>query len=333
MQILTPELIAGKKVLLRMDLDVPIKEGVVVDDFRLQAALPTIDMCLEHAETVTVMGHIGRPGGKEVPSLSVEPIYDWLAEGLGSQDLGECKLRLLENLRFERGESFDTAQDETAVSDYARELAKLGDFYVNEAFAAFHPAASTTVLPTLLPHAAGLRFAQEVEKLTQVLENPKRPLVAIIGGAKVEDKLPVIQALAKLADVVLVGGKLAAEISTQSHLLGEYSHKIVVAKLNEDGTDITPQTTEAWKQLLPHAKMVIWNGPLGKVEDPQNDQTRILAQAIIDSEAESIIGGGDTVAALDKWDLLDHFSFVSTGGGAMWEFLSKRTLPTIEALM
>lgn len=338
--VVAPELIAGKKILLRLDLDVPIKDKKVVDDYRLKAGLTTLKLCLEHAQSVTVMGHLGRPGGKEVPGLSVEPIYDWLCEQLDCQALAERKIRLLENLRFEKGE-------EECSIEFAKELIRLGsgDFYnssdsencklvyINEAFAAFHPAASTVVLPKLLPHAAGLRFAEEVKRLTQVLENPKRPLVGIIGGAKVADKLPAIQSLAKIADVVLVGGKLVAEIAADPNVLGENSHKIVVAKLNEAGTDITPQTCEAWQQMVRSAKMVLWSGPLGKVEDPQNDQTKLLAEAIVNNtEMESIVGGGDSIAAFDKWELLGKFTFVSTGGGAMLKFLADKTLPTIEAL-
>ncbi|MDO8638323.1 MAG: phosphoglycerate kinase [Candidatus Daviesbacteria bacterium] len=314
MQVVTPELVHGKKVLLRLDIDVPIKDGKVVDDFRLKAGLPTLKMCLENAQEVIIMGHIGRPKGFD-PELSVEPIYDWLeSQGLSSHI--ECgKLKLLENLRFE-------VEEDNCDLAYARQLASLGDVFVNEAFASYHESASTTVLPTLLPHFAGLRFAEEVEKLTEVRDNPKHPLVAIIGGAKVEDKLPVVEAMSKIADYVLVGGKLA----------GQSSDNILIAELNEVGTDVTAETIEKWKPIIREAKMIVWNGPLGKIEEPKNFQTHELANIIIQSEAESVVGGGDTIGYLGKLGLLERFSFVSTGGGAMLKFLIEGTLPTIEAL-
>jgi len=333
-----------------MDLDVPLGKpsavsrqpsagSVVLDDFRLKVGLPTLKLCLEHASEVIVMGHIGRPNGREVPELSVAPIYDWLEEELGGMEGLEGKLRLLENLRFEPGESFDTAQafgseaqarrDEDAVLKYAEKLAALGDVFVNEAFAAHHPAASTTVLPTLLPHTAGLNFAKEVEILTRVRENPGKPLVIIIGGAKVEDKFPVVLEMAKIADYVLVGGKIAGELSAVSSQL---SASVLVGKLNEEGTDITPETIDRWQEIIREAKMIVWNGPLGKIEDPKNDQTKRLAEMIVSSDAETVVGGGDTVTYLDQLGLLDKFSFVSAGGGAMLELLATGTLPTIEVL-
>lgn len=333
MQTVSAGLVSNKKVLLRMDLDVPIKDGRVTEDFRLKAGASTLKLCVDYAEEVVMMGHIGRPAGED-PNFSVEPIYDWLnSHGFGSA-LESKKLRLLENLRFESGE-------DKADLAYAKEILKLVQndnnniFYVNEAFAAHHPAASTTVLPTLLPHAAGLQFSKEVAMLTKVKDNPAKPLVAIIGGVKVEDKLPAALALSKIADYVLVGGKIAKELSDGSHSpreAGQLSDNILLAELTEDGEDIAQGTVDSWQKVIMQAKMVVWNGPLGKVEDPKNDQSRKIAQFIIDSKAQSIVGGGDTVAFLDKEGLLDKFSFVSTGGGAMLEFLGYGTLPTIEAL-
>lgn len=331
MQTVQPQLIFGKKVLLRLDIDVPIEEGKVAEDFRLKAGLPTLKLCLEHAHYVVILGHLGRPEGTVMKSLSVEPIYNWLVEQGFASSLENGKLKILENLRFEEGE-------EKADLEYAKQLAGFGDFFVNEAFASYHPAASTTVLPTLLPHAAGLRFAQEVEKLTEVLHHPQRPMIAIIGGAKVEDKLPVIKKMSQLADIVLIGGKLAGELKDNHHLIGEHGHKVAVAQLNEEGTDITPATVQAWTSMVAHTRMIIWNGPVGKIENQGQENlgsargTYELAQVLSNSEAEVIIGGGDTVAALDNWDMLDKFSFVSTGGGAMLKFFIDGTLPTIDAL-
>ncbi|KKR80181.1 MAG: Phosphoglycerate kinase [Candidatus Daviesbacteria bacterium GW2011_GWA1_41_61] len=344
MQVVTAELIKDKKVLLRLDLDVPIKEvgedGLeVAEDFRLLEGMETLKLCLDQAQTTIIMGHIGRPEGKEVEELSVEPIYDWLQQYLDCEDLGQRKLRLLENLRFESGE-------EACDLAYAKELASVGDFldsytpkaelsqtrsvYINEAFAAYHPAASTTILPTLLPHAAGLHFAREVEVLTKVRGNPGKPLVVIIGGAKVENKLPLVLAMAKIADQVLVGGKITLELVRSSAV--SLPANVLIGELNKEGTDIAEETVQKWKPVISGAKMIVWNGPLGKVEEDQNDQSKNIAQLIIKSGAESIIGGGDTITALNKWGLLNKFSFVSTGGGAMLKFLAEGTLPTIEAL-
>ena len=327
MQVVAPELIQGKKVLLRLDLDVPLREEnglmVIEDDSRLLAGMDTLGLCLEFASSVTICGHLGRPGGKEDPKLSVKPIVDWIEEGYGHIQLPPGKLHILENLRFEPGE-------DASDPEFAKELASHGDFYVYEAFASHRPSASTTIVPTLLPHAAGLRFAQEVDELTQVRENPIRPLVAILGGAKVDDKLPVIKAMAAKADVVLVGGKLAAEIKEQG--IEGLGANVMVGKLTEDGFDISDETVGAWSNLLKTAKEVVWNGPLGKFEDPKYNQTEKIAKAVIESGAKSIIGGGDTISAVTQYGLADQFTFVSTGGGAMLKLLADGTLPTIEAL-
>ncbi|MCL5783953.1 MAG: phosphoglycerate kinase [Patescibacteria group bacterium] len=352
MQVITPRLIQDKKVLLRMDIDVPLGNSkfkiqnskVVLEDFRLKAGLPTLNLCLEHARSVVIMGHLGRPEGQFVADLSVEPIYDWLFDhGFGSY-LKSGKLKILENLRFEKGE-------EEVSLEYAKELAQFAGgpacrpagFFINEAFASYHPAASTTVLPTLLPHAAGLCFAQEIDQLTTVLHNPKRPLVVILGGAKIEDKLPVIQMMSKLADIVLVGGKLALELKEKPEIAGEFGHKVAVGELNSEGLDMTPQTIQVWDSIIAHARMVVWNGPVGKMENSKLEGQEMgssrgtyeLARVILQSQAEVIVGGGDTVGFLGQVGLLEDFEskgFVSTGGGAMLKFLTDETLPTITAL-
>ena len=325
MQVVSPELITGKTVLLRLDLDVPIENGKVVDDTRLLSGMDTLGLCLEFAASVVVCGHIGRPGGKEVPELSVKPIVDLLDEGYGHIQLPEGKLHILENLRFEPGE------DEASL-DFAKELAGYGDFFVYEAFASHRPAASTTVVPTLLPHAAGLHFAEEVKHLLEVREKPLRPLITIMGGAKIEDKMPVIKSMAQVSDAVLVGGKLALELKDNEELFNNLGANVMVAKMREDGLDIADETLDAWKRVIAGGKEIVWNGPVGKFEDDSCDKTEKLAQAIIDSGAKSIIGGGDTISAMNKYNLLDHFTFVSVGGGAMLKLLEKGTLPTIEAL-
>lgn len=323
MQVVTADFVKGKRVLLRADIDV-LSEGKI-EEFRLKAGLPTLNLCLEQASQVVMMGHIGRPEGKIVPELSVEPIRQWFKEHDLYSQLTSGKLEVLENLRFD-------PREEACDSIYAGELAQMGDVYVNEAFSAYRPAVSSTILPTLLPHAAGLHFAEEVRVLGQVRDNPKKPFIAIMGGAKVKDKLPVIQVLAQKADAVLVGGKLVAEIRGQKL---ELPKNVMVGKLNEDGFDIAPETTSSWTGLISKAAMIVWNGPLGKFEDPKNEQSAKIAQIILDSQTEIVVGGGDTVSLLEGLGILGEFEkkgFVSVGGGAMLKLLSDGTLPTIEVL-
>jgi phosphoglycerate kinase len=322
MKLLSASFVKDQIVLLRLDLDVPIKNGKVEDDFRLMAGMETLGFCLEHAKTVILMGHIGRPEGREVPSLSVQPIIDWIVDGYGHIQLPKHKLHVLENLRFEPGE-------DAADPEFAKELASYGNVFVNDAFASYHPSASTTVLPTLLPHAAGFRFNEEVETLMQVRNHPVRPLIAILGGAKLEDKLPVVEKMSQIADWVLVGGKLAKELIDSGKRVGA---NVMVGELTPDGEDISEKTLSEWKSILPRAKQILWNGPVGKFEDPKNDATEKLAHAITLTQAKTIIGGGDTLSALNHGHFLEKFSFVSTGGGAMLKFLVDGTLPTIEAL-
>lgn len=327
MQVVTPELVKDKTVLLRLDLDVPIENGKVIDDLRLMAGMDTLGLCLEHAKSVIIMGHIGRPGGKVVPELSVKPIVEWLEQGYGHIQLPVGKLHILENLRFEPGE-------EVCDPAFAKELANYGNFFVNEAFASHHKSASTTVLPNLIPHAAGLNFAHEVKTLLKIRNNPEKPFVAIIGGAKLEDKLPVVEVLAKVADAVLVGGKLPAEIKDKNISIPP---NVLIAKMNEEGFDISKDAIEGFKKLILNAKQIVWAGPMGKYEDPKyNAGNQELAKAILASNAKIIIGGGDTLNALSEFESefakLDDRCFISTGGGAMLKLLSEGTLPTIEAL-
>lgn len=332
MQVVTAQLIKDKKVLLRYDFDVPLNrkesgagsitsEWEVEDDYRLKAGLETLKLCLENAKQTIIFGHIGRPGGKVVPELSVAPVAKWLKEACLKRKFPLGKLTVLENIRFEEGE--DACFAETAMS-----LASMGDFFVNEAFAAHHEAASTTLLPTLLPHAAGLHFAKEVEVLTKLRENPDKPLIALIGGAKVEDKYDAIIALSKLCQAVLVGGLLPSKIRDGNL---EVPANVMLGKMSENGIDLAPETIDSFCLLIKHAKEVIWAGPMGKYEDPEGNKGDLkLAQAVIQSGANSVIGGGDTIAALEFY--LDKFKFVSVGGGASLELLTKGTIPSLAAL-
>ena len=343
MQVVTGDLIKGKKILLRLDLDVLLENGRVIDDFRLKAGLPTLKLCLENASNVVIIGHLGRPAeagrpnGVEVPELSVAPVYQWFSEQGFKEDLESGKLKFLENLRFEKDEDEASMEFAHSIIDLVDPEDRGDVVFVNEAFAAHHPAASTICLPKLLPHFAGLRFAEEVKKLNEVRNNPKRPLVAIIGGVKIEDKGPAIEALSKFANTVLVGGKLA-----DTSLASALPHNVLLGKLTEDGFDVTEDTLDLWDGIIKGAGEIIWNGPVGKLEDGKAQGTYKLAKLIVDSKANIIVGGGDTVGFLSAAGLLDEFEnhglpagrqgFVSTGGGAMLKFLTDGTLPTIEAL-
>jgi phosphoglycerate kinase len=328
MQVVSPELISGKNVLVRVDIDVPIENGKILEPFRLEGWLPTMELCLQHAASTTLMGHIGRPEGKEDPSLSVAPVVEWLKQRYPDLNLEEGKLHIMENLRFDAGE-------DAADENYAKELASHGDFFVNEAFASHRPSASTTVLPTLLPHAAGLKFAKEVEVLTNARNNPKKPQIAIVGGAKVDDKFEAVIAFSKFCEAVLVGGLFPKQIQEKNL---EVDRNVMMGRLAENGIDLSEDSIEAFIRLIKNAKQIIWAGPIGKYEDPEGNKGNVaLATALLSSEAEIIVGGGDTIAMLGESNLLDQFMnkpniFVSSGGGAMLKLLSKGTLPTIEAL-
>ncbi len=376
MKIISADLIKSKQVLLRYDIDVALRlaeftpdsdtglaqgkpsnpeELVVAEDFKLKAGLETLKLCLENASKVIIIGHLGRPFAtaadeKNGPpeSLSARPIFEWFKKNVSDEiefaatpedaKNSQAKFVLLENIRFFHGEVPGAEYHATCVSktcdiDFAHQLASLGDFYINEAFSSYNKAASTTIVPTLMPHAAGLHFVKEVETLLNVRNNPKKPFVAIMGGAKVVDKLPVITVLAKEADAVLVGGKLVAEIREQQPALPK---NVLVGKLTDDGFDIAQETTDAWKDLIMKAKMIVWNGPLGKFEDAKYNQTEKVAEIVLNSGAEIIIGGGDSVASLSQYGMLEKAqqkAFVSVGGGAILKLLADGTLPTIEVLM
>ncbi len=364
MQIVDPQKILGKKVLLRYDIDVALRQEpdglssqgklVVGEEFKLKAGLETLRLCIDNASKVIIIGHVGRPfktaadekAGNPV-ELSAKPIHEWLEKELGQKidyaatledaDKSNNKLVLLENIRFFHGEEMGpiyhaSCTSKTCDIDFAKKLAALGDVYINEAFSSYRPAVSTTVLPTLLPHAVGLHFQEETETLLNVRNNPKKPFIAFMGGAKVSEKVAVIQVLAQKADAVLVGGKLIHEIREQNVDLPK---NVMVGKLNEDGFDISEDTSSAWAVLIKNAAQIIWNGPLGKFEDEKYNQTQKVLEAMLDSSAELIIGGGDSIAALNQYGLLkkaESKAFVSVGGGAMLKLISDGTLPTIEAL-
>ncbi len=339
-----------KSVLLRGDLDVPLKNGKVEENSRLKECLPTIQYLLDNDAKVVLIGHLGRPEGKVVEELRLKPVAQKLDELLNSkikdqksktsirqaQDR-QIKIKnfegyqiaenliLLENLRFDPGE-------EANDSGFAKELADLGDFFVNEAFATSHRLhASIVGIPKLLAHAAGFHFTQEVENLSKVLENPKRPLVFVIGGAKPETKLPLVVDFAKKADWILIGGTLSQ--NSKPAVAFDAIKSILFAGLTSDGFDINEESIKKFTDIIKTAGTIVWNGPMGKYEEEKYEiGTRKIVEAIAENQGFSVVGGGDTIAALTKFNLIDKMDYVSTGGGAMLEFLAQGTLPGIEAL-
>jgi 3-phosphoglycerate kinase len=339
---LTSHVPRNKKVLVRIDSDVDIKNGKILDDTRLVSALETIRLLLSHKNQVVLIGHLGRPDGIDA-DLTLAPIAHWFGkvlgehvtasdESFGGWHIGQ-QVRLLENIRF-------FSEEEANDRVFAQELSILGDILVNEAFAVAHRAhASNVGIAAFLPSLAGVHFEQEVRVLSSVLEQPKRPLVVVIGGAKIETKLPMVEKMHGVADFVLVGGEVAAHTKDLIHVQHEkVTNKrsiVLVGDLIESGLDITVQSAENFCEVLDTAKTIVWNGPVGQTgKDPVTElATRIIAHTMANSHAYTIVGGGDTLSYLKQHRLLDKFSFVSVGGGAMLEFLSGNELPAISVLL
>lgn len=337
----------GKTVLVRVDSDVQIEKGKVVEDTRLLASLPTISYLLKLGAKVIIIGHLGRPEGKYDAVFSLQPVAHWYARKLDGKVSKESingllgfnikeNLYLLDNIRFYK-------EEEENSLGFARRLSHMADLYVNDAFAVSHRKhASISAVTYFLPSYVGFRLEEEVKVLNNVIEEPEKPLVVLIGGAKIETKLPMVERMHKVADYVLVGG----EIAEQDKILIQVQHKkipgcksmVFVADLKENGLDITDKSVENFIQVINIAGTIIWNGPVGLVNSPKTKDdtergTRELAKAIINSKAFKVVGGGDTIAFLNKENMLNQFDFVSTGGGAMLELLSGKKLPGIIPLM
>ena len=307
----------GTRVLVRCDLDVPLDKGAVTETFRLDAALKTLNFILNAGGVPVIAGHMGRPGGKYSAELSTLQLTEYFNTHL----LG--KFELLDNLRFDPREEANDA----ALSG---ELAQKADIYVNESFATSHrESASIVGVPRLLPSYAGFQLVKEIASLQKILGGSTRALLAVIGGAKIESKRPVIQKFSQIADVVLVGGRLALE----GELVGDRIHCPVDYV---DNKDIGPETLRQWEQFFIKAKTIVWAGPMGAFEDEKYSRgTREIAESIAHATrlgCFTVAGGGDTIAAIAKFGLMDGFSFISTGGSAMLDFLVSGTLPGIEAL-
>lgn len=374
----------GKRVFMRVDFNVPLAAGgqEITSDKRIKASLPSIKYALEHGAGLVLASHLGRPKGKPNPELSLKPVAVRLSELLGKPVAmapdcigGEVEamlpgpggILLLENLRFH-------SQEEKNDTEFARELAKLADVYVNDAFGSAHRAHASTegIIQFLKPAAAGLLMEKELEYLGKSTKNPDRPCVAILGGAKVSDKIEVIENLLKFADKLLIGGAMAYtflkaqdrptgnslveadKVDLAKSLLAKGAGKlmlpadhVVASELKEGaasevvtsipegkmGLDIGPATVEAFGKVIAGAKTVIWNGPMGVFEKPPFDKgTVAIGKAIAASGALSVVGGGDSEKAVKAAGVADKMSHISTGGGASLEFLAGIELPGVAAL-
>ncbi|OGZ06632.1 MAG: phosphoglycerate kinase [Candidatus Lloydbacteria bacterium RIFCSPHIGHO2_02_FULL_54_17] len=362
----------GKRILLRLDLNVPLEEGEVRDAYRIEQSLATIDFLRKEGARVVIMSHIGK-GKPEDTLLPVakylnkkfpvtfldQPMSTENVRMVGRMEDGDVVL--LENLRHEKGE-------EANDPEFARAIAALGDIYVNDAFAVSHRAhASVVGIPLLLPSYAGILFAEEVRRLSVALA-PKHPFLFIVGGAKISTKMPLLKKFLETADYVFVGGALAnnffkvagheigKSVYDETELKGlkellDHERLIIPSDVivkNEGGSeprrldsvtksdmivDIGPESVRNMEAVIGSAALIVWNGPLGYYEAGFTNGTREFFLLITNAQATSIVGGGDTVALINEMHLLDRFSFVSTGGGAMLDFLQNETLPGIEALL
>lgn len=382
--------VSGKKVLVRCDFNVPMKDGKITDDIRITAALPTIQYLQEHGAKVILMSHMGRPKGEAKPEFSLKPVADRLSQLLGkaviftasdvvvddqakaaADALGAGEVMLLENVRYRKEE---TKNEEP----FTGQLAALGEIFVNDAFGTAHRAhCSTAGLAKYMPSVSGFLIEREVKFLGDALESPERPFVAIMGGAKVADKIPVIENLLKKVDALIIGGgmsytffkamgheigtsildeesiDLAKDLMAQADKAGiklllpvdtvcarEFSNDSEKAIFDRDqipsdmmGMDIGPKTIALYKETITEAKTVVWNGPAGVFEMPAfAEGTKAIAQALAASGATTIIGGGDSAAAVEQFGYADQMTHISTGGGASLEFLEGKILPGIACL-
>lgn len=382
--------VAGRKVLVRCDFNVPMKDGNITNDIRIVSALPTIKYLIENDAAVILMSHMGRPKGEPKPEFTLRPVADRLSELLG-QDvifapspvvvddsvrekaaaLKGGQVMLLENVRYR-------AEETKNEEPFTGELASLGEIFVNDAFGTAHRAhCSTAGLAKYMPAVSGFLIEKEIKFLGDALDDPERPFVAIMGGAKVGDKIPVIENLMKKVDSLIIGGgmsytffkamgyeigtsildeesiDLAGELIKKAEDAGvqlllpvdtvcakEFSNDSEKAVFDRDsipadmmGMDIGPKTVELYKECISKAKTIVWNGPAGVFEMPSFEAgTKAIAQALAESNATTVIGGGDSAAAVEQFGFADKMTHISTGGGASLEFLEGKELPGVACL-
>ena len=385
--------VSGKRVLLRCDLNVPIKEGIITDDGRIRASLPTINFLLANGASVVIMAHLGRPKGERKPELSLAPVAHRLGDLLGKpvafseeivgasasaavEKLQPGQVLLLENIRYEAAE---TSKDESERAALAKQLATYGDVFVSDGFGAVHRKhASVYDVAKLLPHAAGYLVAAEIDVLQKLTTNPERPYGVVLGGAKVSDKIGVISNLLDKVNVLAIGGgMLFTFLAAQGHEIGkslvetdliptvkellERAEKLGVQLLlptdivvapefkadappttvaasaipaDQMGLDIGPDTAATFAAAIRECKTVFWNGPMGVFEFPNfANGTKVVAQALTEVKGISVVGGGDSAAAVRALGFADSdFGYISTGGGASLEYLEGKELPGISAL-
>jgi len=332
--------VSGKRVLLRADLNVPLEDGRVADDTRINASLPTIELLLDRGvEELVVCSHLGRPKGPD-PAYAIRPVVERLLELVPGE-----RLRVLENTRFDPGET-------TNDPDTARRLAEGCELYVDDAFGSAHRAhASTEAVAHLLPAYAGLLLERELRELSKLVESPEQPFVVVMGGAKVEDKIGALRRLGEQAETILVGGKMAEEIRSEpvdvevelpldvvaaaSFAPDAESRVVAFDRMPEGwlGLDIGPETRAAYAGRISAARTIFWNGPMGVFEWPGFAAgTTAIAEAVAASDAYSVVGGGDSVRAVNEAGLGGSISWISTGGGASLEFLEGKELPGVAAI-
>lgn len=382
--------VTGKKVLVRCDFNVPMKDGAITDDFRIVSALPTIKYLVENKAAVILMSHMGKPKGEPKPELSLAPVAKRLSELLGmdvkfesdpqvvsnsvrkaAEELQPGEIMLLENTRYRKEET-------KSEEPFTGELASLGELFVNDAFGTAHRDHSSTAgIARYLPTVSGFLIEKEVKFLGDALESPERPFVAIMGGAKVGDKIPAIENLMKKVDTIIIGGgmsytffkamgyqigksildedsiEIAGRLMKSAEEAGvkmllpvdtvcaeEFSNDSKSAVVTSDsipadmmGMDIGPETVKLYSHEIASAKTVVWNGPMGVFEMSNFSKgTKAVAEAMAQCEGVTVIGGGDSAAAVDEFGLKDKMTHVSTGGGASMEFLEGKTLPGIACI-
>ena len=354
----------GKRVLVRCDFNVPLtSKGDILDDFRIKRTIPTIEYLIKKGAKVILMSHLGRPEGKVVEDLRLDKIQEKLMEYLDLsvvkakdcigkeikdwiEKMAPGEILLLENLRFHKEEKENDPE-------FTKALSELGDIFINEAFASCHrPHASIVGLSKYLPSGAGFLLEKEIKSLTRIIKNPEKPLVAVIGGIKFETKIKLLDKLQELCDFELIGGKFTLEISErkmEKYLSEEVilTKDVYVLEKNKDLIlknirdlkgdefipDIGPETIKIFGEKIMTAKTIFWNGPLGFVEEKRfREGTRKIAEKIIESDAYSVVGGGETIKVLSELNLLDKFDHVCSGGGALVDFIVDEELVGVEAL-